>query len=151
MRVFKAKEFAREARRLGISDDALCKAVERAEDGHVDADLGSHLIKQRVARPGGGRSGGFRTLLCHRVGNRAIFMHVFPKSRQANIGDAELAAFRELSKVLARATNETLEVLATKRGWVEVAYGKPEAEVPKRRTAVRASHRAGPTRRRRNR
>ena len=57
------KEFAREARRSGLSDDALREAVDRAEAGTVDADLGGGLIKQRVARSGEGRSGGFRTII----------------------------------------------------------------------------------------
>jgi len=39
-------------------DDRLCEAVERAESGLIDANLGGGLIKQRVARLGQGRSGG---------------------------------------------------------------------------------------------
>ncbi len=40
----------------------LCEAVARAGRGLIDADLGAGLIKQRVARPGAGRAGGYRTL-----------------------------------------------------------------------------------------
>lgn len=57
MRTFMTKEFARFARREGITDKALCDAVDRAERGRIDADLGSNLIKQRVARSGQGRRG----------------------------------------------------------------------------------------------
>ena len=60
MRMFQLKTCARHSRRESVSDKALADAVARAEDGLVDADLGRGLIKQRVARPGGGRSGGFR-------------------------------------------------------------------------------------------
>jgi hypothetical protein len=60
MRIFKTKEFTRFARRERIADEALCDAIERAESGLIDADLGGNLIKQRVARPGQGRSGGHR-------------------------------------------------------------------------------------------
>lgn len=56
------KDFARAARRSGLTDDALRDAVERAEAGKIDADLGGGLIKQRVARSVEGRAGGFRTI-----------------------------------------------------------------------------------------
>jgi hypothetical protein len=35
-----------------MAGDRLCEAIERAESGLIDADLGGGLIKQRVARPG---------------------------------------------------------------------------------------------------
>jgi hypothetical protein len=63
VRIFKTKEFARFARRAGISDEVLCDAIDRAERGLIDADLGGGLIKQRVARPRQGRSGGYRTVI----------------------------------------------------------------------------------------
>jgi hypothetical protein len=59
------KVFARFARKERLDDARLCEAVSRAERGSVDADLGGHLIKQRVARPGGGRSGGTRVLIAY--------------------------------------------------------------------------------------
>jgi len=34
----------------------LREAVARAEKGQIDADLGGEVIKQRIARPGQGRS-----------------------------------------------------------------------------------------------
>ena len=33
-----------------------CDAVERIRKGLVDADLGGGVVKQRIARPGQGRS-----------------------------------------------------------------------------------------------
>ena len=43
MRVFKTKWFVRYARREKIGDQALWKAIKRAERGIVDADLGKEL------------------------------------------------------------------------------------------------------------
>lgn len=60
LHTFKTKAFARFARRERIRDRALCEAVERIAEGLIDADLGGGVIKQRIARKGGGRSGGFR-------------------------------------------------------------------------------------------
>jgi hypothetical protein len=76
LRIFLTKDFARFARRQGIADSALREAIKRAERGLIDANLGSGLIKQRVARPGQGRSGGYRTLIAFRSKERSFF-HVW--------------------------------------------------------------------------
>ena len=97
MRTFKTKPFARFASREGISDDALCDAVARAARGLVDADLGGGVIKQRIARRGQGRSGGFRAIVVFRRGNRAFFVYGFAKSARENLRRDELEAFRLLA------------------------------------------------------
>ncbi len=97
MRIFKTKLFARFARRERISDDALCEAVSRVEKGLVDADLGGGVIKQRIARQGQGRSGGYRVLLAFRDKECTIFVYGFAKSDRDNIDDQELAVVREVS------------------------------------------------------
>ena len=89
MRVFKSNRFHRFARKEKISDAMLCEAIERAERGLIDADLGAGLIKQRVARPGAGRSGGYRTLIFFRAETRAVFAFGFAKSDLANLEDDE--------------------------------------------------------------
>lgn len=97
MWVFKTKEFARFVRREKIADSSLCEAVVRAERGLVDADLGGGLIKQRVARPGRGRSGGFRTLIVYRARTRSVFVYGFAKSERDNIERDELAFWRTVA------------------------------------------------------
>lgn len=104
MRVYKNRWFAKFASREAIDDAALIEAVERVERGLVDADLGSGLIKQRVAREGEGKSGGYRTLLFFRHGDRAIFVFGFAKSGKANLTDAELRTFRKLAKSVLAST-----------------------------------------------
>ena len=94
MQVFKTKRFGRFARSEKIDDAALCEAIERAERGLIDADLGGGLIKQRVARPGKGRSGGFRTLLAFRAEKRSVFVYGFAKGERDNIGKRELEFWR---------------------------------------------------------
>jgi len=58
---------ARFVRRERINDADLKEAIERAERGIIDADLGHGVIKQRVARTGQGRSGGFRMIVAYRT------------------------------------------------------------------------------------
>ena len=91
VRVYKVKVFARFQRKERISDAALCEAIGRAQRGLIDADLGGGLIKQRVGRPGQGRSGGFRTVLAFQLGQRAVFMFGFAKNERANLEPGEQA------------------------------------------------------------
>ena len=56
MRVFKTKPFIRFAVREDLEDDALCEAVQRADKGLIDANLGGGVIKQRLAREGQGKA-----------------------------------------------------------------------------------------------
>ena len=97
MRTFKTKPFARFANREGILDAALCDAVLRAGRGSINADLGGGVIKQRIARKGQGRSGGFRVIVLFRRGERSFFVHGFAKSDRENLRRNELRALRELA------------------------------------------------------
>jgi hypothetical protein len=97
MKVFKTRWFARFARQEKITDDGLREAIERAERGLIDADLGGGLIKQRVARQGQGRSGGYRVIVAYRFRDRAIFFYGFSKSEMENITKNQLATAREFA------------------------------------------------------
>jgi len=99
VRVFKQKWFSRFARREGISDRDLCDAIERAERGLIDADLGGGVIKQRIPRPNEGRSGGFRSIVYFRAAERAFFVFGFAKSDQDNISAHELRDFRRAAEI----------------------------------------------------
>ena len=100
MMVLKSKAFTRFAKRCGISDSDLMEAVSRAEAGLIDANLGGNVIKQRIAREGSGKSGGFRTIVLFRSGERAVFVHGFEKSAQANIDAKELKAFKQAARIV---------------------------------------------------
>ncbi len=93
MRIFKSKPFARFARKARIEDTVLCAVIAAVEKGQIDADLGG-VIKQRIARPGGGKSGGFRALILIRLGTRAFFIDGFAKNERDNIRDDELQALK---------------------------------------------------------
>ena len=117
MRAFRTKPFNRFAASNGIDDDELCDAVRRARRGLVDADLGGGVIKQRLARPGQGRAGGFRCIILFRRTGNAFFVHGYAKRDRAGIGPEELRAFRLLAShmlglddraIRAAMTNETI-------------------------------------------
>ncbi len=66
----------------------------------MDADLGGGVIKQRIARRGGGKSGGFRTTIVFRSSDRAVFVRGFAKNEEDNILDDELAMLKKLAAEL---------------------------------------------------
>ncbi|WP_044560160.1 type II toxin-antitoxin system RelE/ParE family toxin [Azospirillum sp. B4] len=112
MRVFKTKGVARFARRERLTDDGLREAIDRAERGIIDADLGGGLIKQRVARPGQGRSGGYRMIVAYRAAGRAVFLYGFAKSDRENIEEDELQALRTIGAIwLAAAADKIKQAL----------------------------------------
>ena len=94
--------------------------MRRAESGLVDADLGGGVIKQRVARPGRGRSGGYRTLILFRQGDRAIFAFGFAKSAQANISRADLALMKAAAAEALGWSAEELDRLVASGTLVEI-------------------------------
>ena len=120
MRVFKTRAFVRFARKERIGDASLCEAVERAERGVVDADLGGQVIKQRVARPGQGRSGGYRTLIAYRSAHRSVFMFGFAKNDQDNIDSNELTELRKAAAEMMRWTDNEVAALAAGGKWTEI-------------------------------
>ncbi len=99
MRIFKTKWFARFARKEEISDKKLSDAVEEAEKGLHDGELGGNLIKKRVARAGEGKRGGYRTIIVYRAGKRTVFVYGFPKSAKTNLNAVELDAYQKLAQV----------------------------------------------------
>ena len=100
MRIYKTRWLARFARHERITDESLCEAIVHAEQGLIDADLGGGLIKQRVARKGQGRSGGYRMMIAYRAKDRAVFFYGFAKSDRENIEPDELLTMREIAAEL---------------------------------------------------
>lgn len=122
MRIFKNAWFCRFARREKIKDAVLKEAIARAERGLIDADLGGGVIKQRLARPGQGRSGGYRSIIIFQKGERAFFVYGFAKSDRENIDPDEAAAFKKSAKAFFALSDEQIEILIKDKELSEVDY-----------------------------
>ena len=120
MRILKHVVFDRFARKQDISDATLYDAVDRAEQGRIDADLGGGVIKQRIARDGEGKSGGFRTIVVFRSKERAFFVYGFAKSERANIRGDEKAALKKLAFFLLNLSEKNLDALIEDGTYMEV-------------------------------
>lgn len=120
MRIFKNAWFERFCRKQRIPDTALREAVERAGKGLIDGDLGGGVLKQRVAREGQGKSGGYRMLILYRAGDRAFFVYGYAKNQRANIRRDEQALFREMAIYVLGLSDEQLSRLIEKGQFWEV-------------------------------
>ncbi|MES2299260.1 MAG: type II toxin-antitoxin system RelE/ParE family toxin [Pseudomonadota bacterium] len=94
MRIFLTKWFARWAANEGLPERALVAAVSEMEEGLIDARLGGHIVKKRIALSGRGKSGGARTILAFRFKDKAFFLYGFAKNQADNISDKELRALK---------------------------------------------------------
>jgi len=97
MSVYKTKEFSRFARRAELGNAELLEAAKAVAAGQWDADLGGGVFKQRIAREGGGKSGGFRTIILFKVGGHSFFVYGFAKNEKANITPKDLKALKKLA------------------------------------------------------
>jgi hypothetical protein len=124
MRIFKTRWLGRFARRFAISDAMLVEAIRRAEAGMVDADLGGGVIKQRIGRPGQGRSGGYRTLIAFRAGDRAVFLFAFAKNERDNVSANEVVTMKQLATMVLGLDERQLQQALIDGRIEEIAYGK---------------------------
>ena len=127
MRVFTNTWFGRFAKKEKLSAAALLEAARRAENGQIDADLGGGVIKQRIARPGEGKSKGYRSIVLFRKGQRCFFVFGFAKSEIDNIRSDEEEQFKKMAKWVLTLTDVHLSVLIANRQFEEV---KDDKEIP---------------------
>ena len=129
MRIFKTRAFARITRQNGIEDASLVAAVDNAMRGLIDADLGGHVIKQRVARPGQGKRGGFRMLIGFRS-DLAIFLFGFAKNKRENIDSDQLKTLREIVAIWFAADEERIAEALADGNLIEVNHGTEDKRKP---------------------
>ena len=120
MRILKTRYFSKWASKERLTDKSLKAAVAEVEDGLVDAHLGGHLIKKRVAIPGMGKSGGTRTILAITLGGHAFFIYGFTKNARSNISSEELKALKLIAKELLGYREKSIELALSSGALVEV-------------------------------
>jgi hypothetical protein len=126
MKIYKNRTFDRWARKEGLNNLSLCNAVNEMAVGLYDADLGGGLFKKRIAKPGKGKSGGFRTLIATNNEDRWFFIFGFSKNERSNIDKDEEEALKMLSKQLLAYTPEELEQAKNSNALIEVICNASE-------------------------
>ena len=120
MQIFKNTWFQRFSRREKITDEVLKGAIARAEKGTIDADLGGNVIKQRIARSGQGKSGGYRTIIVFKKGDKAFFVYGFAKSERENIDKNETDVFKKSAKELLALSDKHIQELIDNGALTEI-------------------------------
>jgi hypothetical protein len=105
---------------IGVSDEDCQEAIRKAERGLIDADLGKGLIKLRIATGNRGAARGSRAVVFYRRGEVAVFLHIFAKSKKANLTEPELAIYSKAAQEFAKLTDEEFAALTATRGWREL-------------------------------
>jgi hypothetical protein len=108
-RIFTTKTFRRWMSKADVTDIALIGAIQEMELGLVDAELGSHLFKKRVALHGQGKRGGARTIVASKTEGRWFFLYGFLKNERDNISNIELKALQGLAKQLLELSDAQLK------------------------------------------
>lgn len=122
MRIFTNRWFQRWAKSENITDDILLNVASEVAAGQVEAVLGGYLFKKRIARPGKGKSGGYRTIIGYTQTpfERIIFLYAFAKSARDNITNKEKTALSIVAKSFLLATDTEIEIMLTNCAFFEV-------------------------------
>jgi hypothetical protein len=100
IQVLVTKPFARWMRKSQVTNTDLLGAAQEMVEGLIDANLGGHLVKKRVALRGRGKSAGARTIVATKLEQRWIFLFGFEKNERSNIDASELKVLQELASSL---------------------------------------------------
>lgn len=118
--IYKHRDFEQWFADTELTNDSLKNAVQEVQNGLHDGNLGSGLYKKRIAMPGKGKRGSYRTLLVFKQNEKAFFVYAYAKNKKANISPKELAIYKDLSKILLNLNENKLQDMIKKKSLIEV-------------------------------
>jgi len=119
MRIFKNTWFTRFANKEGITDGELRELVNQLE-ARQGADLGGGVYKMRLARPGEGKSGGYRVIVFFKSEEHTFYKYCFAKADRGNINEKELRKLQKDAKEYLSLTDEQIRDRLRKRTFIEI-------------------------------
>jgi hypothetical protein len=119
-------QVAKLLRKERLSDATLCKPAREVLAGTLgagEADLGGGLFKKRLARPGGGKSGGFRAIVAYRPPrtDRILVAYAFAKNAASTLTPQGHEALSKVAQAFVTASNKQLAQLLASGDVSEVA------------------------------
>ncbi len=99
---------------------SLITAVEELEKKKIDVNLGGNVYKQRIASLNKGKSGGYRSILFFKRGDKAFFIHGFAKKDKANISKEDLKVYKKAAPYFLNLSNKQIQELITHKELFEV-------------------------------
>jgi hypothetical protein len=100
-------------RKSNVSEADIVAAAQEMVQGLIDADLGGHLVKKRVALRGRGKSAGVRTIVATKFEQRWVFLFGFEKNERSNIDASELKVLQKLAASLLDLDQQAIAVAIT--------------------------------------
>lgn len=122
--IYKTKVFQAVFKKSLMTDHDLVRACYEITNGLVDANLGSSLFKKRVAIPGQGKRGSYRTMLGAVVDEKYFFLYLFAKSQKSNLTKKEEVALKELAKTFVNFNKNTIDALIANGELLKVEVSK---------------------------
>lgn len=89
MERYKLRDFAKWAKKEGISDDELAAVVSEMSRGLLGDRLGAHIYKKRIKVEGRGKRGGARAIVLYKDKDVTLFLYGYLKNDQADISQNE--------------------------------------------------------------
>jgi hypothetical protein len=86
---YKLRDFAKWAKKEGISDDELAAVVSEMSRGLLGDRLGAHIYKKRIKVEGRGKRGGARAIVLYKDKDVTLFLYGYLKNDQADISQNE--------------------------------------------------------------
>jgi hypothetical protein len=116
-RTFKTHWFNKAAKKAGISDVELCKAINEVMEGKAD-DLGGSVYKKRL------NENRHRSIIVAKGKNYWIYEFLFAKKDVDNINEQELENFKILAKAYSGLNETQVQQLLEKKSLMEICHEK---------------------------
>jgi hypothetical protein len=113
-------------RKERLPEATLCRTAREILAGTLgagEADLGGGLFKKRVARPGGGKSGGYRMIVAYRPPRteRVLFTYAFAKNAASTLTPQGHETLVKVAKAFVEADDGQIVKLLASQDVSEVA------------------------------
>lgn len=118
-------QVAKLLRKERLPDTALCKPAREVLAGTLgagEADLGAGLFKKRLARPGGGKRGGYRAIIAYQAprADRVLVAYAFAKNAASTLTPQGHEALSIVAQAFVAANDEQLAKLLAAQDVSEV-------------------------------
>jgi len=125
VRVYLVPQVAKVMRKARLPEAALCRIAAEVLTGTLsagEADLGDGLFKKRMARPGGGKSGGYRVIVAYRAPttSRVLFAFMFAKNVVEALAPGGRAALAKVASAFIAANDAQVAALLMSGGVKQV-------------------------------
>lgn len=133
VRVFLVPQVAKLMRKERLPETALCGTARDVLAGTLrvgEADLGGGLFKKRVARPGGGKRGGYRVIVAYKPPRteRVLFTYAFAKNAASTLTPQGHEALAKVAKAFVGSDDGQVAKLLASQDVIEVVCNDDQAD-----------------------